>query len=233
MWWFVFLCCIVFVFLYVYQSSNPEHFQSIKTKLQESLLQPCIFQLLRTQNISLTVDQEKLITNNLSKIKDEWTKGKPVRHLLEGLLTLLFPDFALVLKTSQMLFRFGNDSHQPITQKPSTVASQDQIERLLDWGVSEESIVVLQDKGCLTDLLSYLQNPDAKTCAITLEELVVNHKLILGVSMILQQNSETNQKHIYLYQTEALKYWFNVQRQQTNPLTRKVVDIGRELIELN
>jgi hypothetical protein len=234
MWWFVFLCCIVFVFVYVYQSSHPQHFETVKTKIQDTIVSlgfmPCIFQIIRSHNIGLTQQQEKLIVTNLTRIKEEWCKGKPVRHLLEGVLTLVFPDFALVLKTSQMLFRAQNSIPQnPILQKTSA----DQIEYLLEIGVPEETIVVLQQKGCLVDLVSYLQTPDHKTCAITLEDLLVNGKLIGSVSMILQQNSETQQKHIYLYETEALNHWFNVRLEQTNPLTRKVVDIGREVIRLN
>jgi len=210
----------------------PESFQNIKTQIQETVVSlgfmPCIFQLIRSHNISLSEQQEKLITTNLTRIRNEWTQGKPVRHLLEGVLTLVFPDFALVLQTSKMLFAQSGVEQKEYTTKPT----ETQIVLLLEFGVPEETILQLQQKGCVRDLVLLLENSDPKTCAITLEELVVNEKLVSGVSMIIQQNSETQQKHIYLYQTEALHHWFSVQQQQTNPVTRKVIDIGREVIQL-
>lgn len=249
MWWFLFLCCIAFIFVYIcYEVKLPtvleEQYQNLKTKvgtmtrafttvvkttMTSATFLPVIFQLIKTHDISLTGEQETLITNNLKRIGEYWNQGKPVKHLLEGLLSLVFPDFALVLQTSKMLFRFqSNDSKEEIKRKPT----EEQIIALLEFGISEETILYLKQRELVHDLIQFLQTPEPKTCAITLDDLVLNGKLVDGVSMVLQHNIETQQKHIYLYQTEALNHWFSVQREQTNPVTRKKIDVGREVIVL-
>lgn len=80
----------------------------------------------------------------------------------------------------------------------------------------------------VTDALQMTLVYDA-TCSITLDDLVVNGRLVKGVAAIIQFDG--HRWHVYLYKRSAIQSW--LEKQNVNPLTQSIVDTRTDLYILS
>jgi hypothetical protein len=246
-WWIVAIILIIIIILLVYSSTvhnvvgdfirSPE-VRNLTSSFALSVIKPAVLSQCTRLNPYLTPDQVSQLDDSLAKIIGRWKEGQPIEPLIRPLMALALPYGDHIHDIVRAFTRFysnynsnANDGKQNNGVIPTEIKSRGD-DKKTDQPVSNHALILHSQFGCSKDIVNEM-NPKIRTelfkllyqsknlnCGITLEELMINKRLVPGVAMITKKNGD--KYHVFLFKRDALFRWFR--SKPTNPMTRETVD---------